>query len=64
MGAGTLSPVGKLHDLEGDHSNPTNAGVKNQRSYISVAPVYFHGVDKNFTFLMEQILRMYHFGDF
>jgi len=64
MGAETLCRVGKLHDLEVDHSNQTNAGVKNQWSYTSVVPVHFHGVDKNFTVLMERILNMYRFGDF
>lgn len=62
---GTLSPVGNLHDLETDHSNPTNAGVKNHWSYTSVATVHFHGVAKNFTFLMERFLnKMYGLGDF
>ena len=32
--------------------------------YTSVAPLHFHGVEKNFTFLTERILKMYRFGDF
>jgi hypothetical protein len=46
-----LSAVAKRHGREANHSTPINAEVMNQWSYTSVAPVHFHGVEWNFTFL-------------
>ena len=58
-GTGTLSPVGNLHDLKVDHSFPTNAGVKNQWSYnTSDVSVHFHGVDKNWRFLIKSVAEV------